>query len=184
MFSAWAGFGLAVRRVRLVSRGTSVRIRFGSPFSSKVVVCGHCLVTLSLTINETLKWLSTLPTLMQGSFWWWQCSDRYIISLSPHLNTPFPPFSPSLISLMVSVDVKHHVHLLSTVIAVLFHWGELYSAIYAQSYCDRRTWYGLTTLSSYSLKMKARKQFQRRLATKERIRWSQMCLSQTIWRMD
>ena len=37
-------FGLAVRRVRLVSRGTSVRIRFGSPFSSKVVVCGHCLV--------------------------------------------------------------------------------------------------------------------------------------------
>ena len=24
----------------------------------KVVVCGHCLVTLSLTINETLKWLS------------------------------------------------------------------------------------------------------------------------------
>ena len=40
---------------KLVSRGTSVRIRFGSPFSSKVVVCGHCLVTLSLTINETLK---------------------------------------------------------------------------------------------------------------------------------
>ena len=26
---------------------------FGSPFSSKVVVCGHCLVTLSRTINET-----------------------------------------------------------------------------------------------------------------------------------
>ena len=25
---------------------------------------------------------------------------------------PFPPFSPSLISLMVSVDVKHHVYLL------------------------------------------------------------------------
>ena len=27
----------------MVSRGTSVRIRFGSPFSCKVVVCGHCL---------------------------------------------------------------------------------------------------------------------------------------------
>ena len=27
--------------VWMVSRGTSVRIRFGSPFSSKVVVCGH-----------------------------------------------------------------------------------------------------------------------------------------------
>ena len=25
-------------------------------------------------------------------------------------STPFPPFSPSLISLMVSVDVKHHVY--------------------------------------------------------------------------
>ena len=60
-------FGLAVR---LVSRGTSVRIRFGSPFSAKIVVCGHCLVTLSLTINETLKWLSSLPTLIQESFWW------------------------------------------------------------------------------------------------------------------
>ena len=52
-----------------VSRGTSVRIRFGSPFSSKVVVCGHCLVNLSLTINETLKWLSSLPILMQESLW-------------------------------------------------------------------------------------------------------------------
>ena len=49
---------------------------------------------------------------MQESFWWWQRSDRYIISLSPHLDTPFPPFSPSLISLMVSVDVKHHAYFL------------------------------------------------------------------------
>ena len=36
---------------------------------------------------------------MQESFWWWQCSDRYIISLFPNLHTPF---SPSLNSLMVS----------------------------------------------------------------------------------
>ena len=48
--------------VGLVSRRTSVRIRFGSPFSSKVVLCGHCLVTLSLTVNETLKWLSKANT--------------------------------------------------------------------------------------------------------------------------
>ena len=27
----------------------------------KVVVCGHCLVTLPLAINETLKWLSSVP---------------------------------------------------------------------------------------------------------------------------
>ena len=40
-------------------------------------------------------------------------SDRYIISLSPHLHTSSSPFSPSLISLMVSVDVKHHVYLLT-----------------------------------------------------------------------
>ena len=30
---------------------------------STVVVCGHCLVTLSLTINEILKRLSSLPTM-------------------------------------------------------------------------------------------------------------------------
>ena len=57
-------FGLAVRG-RLVSGRTSVRYRFGSPFSSKVMVCGHGLVTLSLTINETSNWLSSLPILMQ-----------------------------------------------------------------------------------------------------------------------
>ena len=48
------------------------------------------------------------------------CSDRYIISVFPHLHIliysslpPPPPFSPSLISLMVSVDVKHHVYLIT-----------------------------------------------------------------------
>ena len=34
----------------------------------KVVVCGHCLATLSLTIRGTLKWLSSLPVLTQESF--------------------------------------------------------------------------------------------------------------------
>ena len=51
---------------------------------------------------------------MQESFWWWQCSDRYIVYHSPHLHTPLPPFSPSLISLTVSVHVKHHVYLLTS----------------------------------------------------------------------
>ena len=100
-------FGLAVR---LVSRGTSVRIRFGSLFSSKAVVCGHCLVSFVPHSYETLKWLSSLPTLMQKSFWRWQCSDSYITSLFSHLRTPF---NQSLISLMVSVDIKHHVYLLT-----------------------------------------------------------------------
>ena len=45
--------GLMVRRV---SGGTSVRTCFGSPFTSKLAfVYRHRLVTLSLTINETLK---------------------------------------------------------------------------------------------------------------------------------
>ena len=95
-----------------MSRGTSVQIHFSFPFSSKMVVCGHHLMTLSLTINETLKWLSSLPISMQESFWRWHCSDRYVISLFPHLHTLFPPFPPSLISLMLSVDIKHHVYLL------------------------------------------------------------------------
>ena len=76
----------------------------GSHFSSKVVVC--------VPHNyETLKWLSSQPTFMHKSFWWWQCSDRYIISIPP--ATSIPPFSPSLINLMVSVDVKHHIYLLA-----------------------------------------------------------------------
>ena len=83
----------------------------------KVVVCGHCLVTLSLIINETLKWISSLPILIQESFWWWKCSDRYIISLP--LTPPPYPLSPSIISLMVSVDVKHHVYLLQSLRPVL-----------------------------------------------------------------
>ena len=78
----------------------SIPLRFCLLFK-KVRIYGLCLVTLSLTINKTLKWLSSLPILMQGSFWWWQCSDRYIISLFPHLR-------PTLVSLMVSVDVKRH----------------------------------------------------------------------------
>ena len=65
--------------------------------------------TFPLTRTETLKWLSSLPTLMQKSFRWRQCSDRCIIST----YIPIPLFSPSLLSLVVSVDVKHHVYLLT-----------------------------------------------------------------------
>ena len=55
-------------------------------FMKKVVVCGHSLVTLSLTINETIKWLSSLPILMQESFWWWQWAiSVYSPSSPPHL---------------------------------------------------------------------------------------------------
>ena len=71
-------------------------------------------MTLSLTINDTLKLLSSLPILMRGR----SGGDSVAIGIySPSSPSspayPLPsPFSPSLISLMVSVDVKHHVYLL------------------------------------------------------------------------
>ena len=71
-----SSFGLAPLRRYAGKQRDHGSNRFGSPFSSKVVVCGHCLVTLSLTIKETLKWLSSLPILMQESFWKLQCSVR------------------------------------------------------------------------------------------------------------
>ena len=76
-------------------------------------------MTLSLTINETLKWLSSLPIIShlasvdvkQNVLLPIFCRGHsggdsvalglIIISLFPHLR-------PSLRSLMVSVDVKHH----------------------------------------------------------------------------
>ena len=61
-------FGLTVRRwVGKQKDLGSIPLRL-SFLLKKVVVCGQCLVTLSLTINETLKRLSLLPILMQESF--------------------------------------------------------------------------------------------------------------------
>ena len=104
--------------VRLVSRRASARFRFVSPLSSKRLWFVDTVLWLCPSLpTETLKWLSLLPILMQESFWWWQCSDRYIISLFP--PPPYSPSPPSLISLMVSVDVKHHVYLLAPVVVKL-----------------------------------------------------------------
>ena len=38
-----------------------------------------------------------------------------LYGLFPHLHTPFAPFYPSVISLMVYVDVKHYVYFLTSV---------------------------------------------------------------------
>ena len=63
-------FGLAIRRWAGKQKDLgSIPLRFSLLFK-KVVVCGHCVVTVSLTINKTLKWLSSLSILMQESFWW------------------------------------------------------------------------------------------------------------------
>ena len=51
--------GLAVSRY-------ACSIRFGSRFSSDIVVYGHCLVTLPPKIDETLKCVPQLTALMQS----------------------------------------------------------------------------------------------------------------------
>ena len=103
-------FGLAVRRQAGKRKDFgSIPLRLSFLFK-KVVVCGHCLVSLSIASYWNIQMALIAAILMQKSFLWWQCSDRYIISisLSPHLHTPSPPpFSPSLISL-VSVDAKQY----------------------------------------------------------------------------
>ena len=61
----WAG--LAQRYgVLMVNRRTAVRFLFGCPLSSNVVVRGHCLTILSSTINETVKWLSSLSIFIKN----------------------------------------------------------------------------------------------------------------------
>ena len=61
-FASVSQFGTAVRSYTGKRTGLgSSPCRFGSPLSSKHVVYGHCLVTLPLTIYETVKWLSSLP---------------------------------------------------------------------------------------------------------------------------
>ena len=92
-------FGLAVRREAGKQKGlASISLRLSLLFK-KVVVCGHCLVTLSLTVNETLKWLSLCRS-HSGS-------DNVAIGMQSPSSPTF--VRPSLISLMVSVDVKHHI---------------------------------------------------------------------------
>ena len=76
---------------KLVSERNSVRYRFGSPFSSIAVACEHCLVTLSLTFNETLsEWLSALPILMQVILVVTVQRQVYTLPLPPPLYPLFP----------------------------------------------------------------------------------------------
>ena len=48
----------------------------------------------------------SLPTLIQESFWWWQCSDRYI-------SLPLPPTPYLLSPLSPSPILRYHVYLQS-----------------------------------------------------------------------
>ena len=80
-------------------------------------------VSTRLTQFSASRWASITAILDQFI----SCSDRYIISLSSHLHTPFPPFSPSLINLMVYVDVKHHVYLLTYLRSFQFRMVSMHS---------------------------------------------------------
>ena len=59
---------------------------FGSIFSSKVEICGHRLVTLPLTINETFKWLSSLPILVQNRSSGGDMNKRVIVKIRNKVN--------------------------------------------------------------------------------------------------
>ena len=72
--------------------------------------CGHGLVTLSLTINKTLKCLSSLPIVMLVILVVTLSVAIGVYSPSSLTSYPYRQFPPSLISLMVSVDVKYHVY--------------------------------------------------------------------------
>ena len=135
-------FGLAVRR-----RPAGKRKDLGSIPASALLShqkgCGFWTLSCDLCPSlptEILKWLSSLPILMHKSFWWY--SDRYMISLSPHLHTPaFPPFSPSLISCKVSF-----LRTLSTMFTL--HIQKLCRPV--KHYGVTRKAYLITTLPSFS----------------------------------
>ena len=96
---------LSGKALRLVSRGTPVQIRFGSLFTSEVVVCGHCLVTLPLTINEILIWLSgSLPMYHSGVR-----SHFGANSVASSIVPQLPPLSPTSKALSPPVPHRRHV---------------------------------------------------------------------------
>ena len=72
------------------AEGFSAWFLFGFLFSVKVVVCGHSLLTLTLTINEHWNGSHCCPyqiKSMHESFWWWYWYSVAlgIVSLFPHL---------------------------------------------------------------------------------------------------
>ena len=87
-----------------------------------------------------MAWLSPLPVLIQESFWWWQCSNSYISF--PSSPTPFSS-SPW----MVSVDVKHHVCLLTNTTRLCNH-----------NLCTCTPWCGNSLLVSSLQTLQAHKQ--------------------------
>ena len=64
-----------------LSMKTFISIMFKPPSSKDL----HSVVRLILSLLPFhINIYLSLPILMQELLWWWQCSDRYIISLFPH----------------------------------------------------------------------------------------------------
>ena len=52
-----------------------------------IIICGHCLTVLPLTINETLKWLTPVLILMQNQ----SGGDSATVDISSTPTSPPPP---------------------------------------------------------------------------------------------
>ena len=84
-------------------------VLFWRPVFGRMFKCsppaGSCCVFIITSFFRTICVLGSRPL---TSF------KREKIALPPrHFHIPFPPFSPSLINLLVSVDVKHHAYIFS-----------------------------------------------------------------------
>ena len=108
MINLLGRFGPAVTR-SAGKRTTSVQfIRLGSPFCPECVVDGHCLVTLSHTVNETLKWRSSLSIYLNaGVTLVVTVYVRYILPPHPHTPTPRPPGISILASTFTKAITQH-----------------------------------------------------------------------------
>ena len=102
-------------------------LRFGSPFSSKMVVYGHCLVTLPRAIHETLTEMSHIAAhACTRSFWWWQCTVRYKLPLPSSTK----PRRPSFSTLLDAPDRTLPVLLIHLIYFVLWYQVLLLLSIY------------------------------------------------------
>ena len=121
-----SNFGLAVR-------WTSVWVCLGSLFSSNIVVCRHCLVTLSPTPPSpnylNTKMAHTTAHLNAEWFWWWRCSMRYS---SPFLPSPWLPvpagISSETVHLALNKSNQETFDLLVVLKMVLNKWTMIYIA--------------------------------------------------------
>ena len=100
--------GLAVRRYAGKQKDLgSIPIRLSS--LQRVWPLGTVFVTLPLTTDETLKWLSSLPVLMKQSLWWRQPVARSTI-VSPHSQHRLPAPTSKLCQNWTALEKCTHLY--------------------------------------------------------------------------